>query len=298
MGQNGSKNQHPSAIVVRNQPLQSRKNEARGLLKNCFRTMLFSIVPFEIWKDIVCYADAKSILKLSQTCWGFRALLEIVRDLYFEIALRYRREDQIPLALKCLQRCADCGNTLAMFHLGYACMDGGWGLKQDVKQAAGWLKKAARGGNAAGMAFFAHYLKDGCGVEKDMDQSAVWAQKALSSNNSFAVGYCSRFGLRTSPDMGKAFSLFEVSAKEGDEFGQFWLGCCYMSDEIGRNCGKSLYWFIKSAENGLAVSQRFVGLMYREGVGCEKNNEMAVIWFKKAANQANACALSGMNNLK
>lgn len=98
--------------------LNSQRDQARSLLKNCFRNRLFSFVPYEIWKEIVCYSHLNTICFLAQTCWGFKELVEDVRSL--DLALKYRREGDIDLALKYLQRCANCGCAKAMFHLGYA----------------------------------------------------------------------------------------------------------------------------------------------------------------------------------
>lgn len=159
--------------------VKSRKSEARSLFKNCFKSGFFLQVPFEIWKNVIFVADLKSIGLLSQTCWGFKELIENVRESNIVVALRYRREGQIPHALKCLQRCAYFGNSFAMFHLGYGYWDGGWGLKRDPKQAVQWFKRAAEDGNGAGMAVYAFCLMWGNGVKRVVESSNIWAHKAM-----------------------------------------------------------------------------------------------------------------------
>lgn len=127
---------------------------------------------------------------------------------------------------------------------------------------------------------------------------AIFGPIRLCSKNPFALGYGFCFGLGSSKvEKNKAFTLFEVSAKEGDEYGQSWLGACYYYGYgIEVNYEKSLYWYWKSAEQGLADSQYYVGCMYHNGDGCDKNKEVALMWFKKAIKQGNEHALEVVNN--
>jgi TPR repeat protein len=49
-------------------------------------------------------------------------------------------------------------------------------------------------------------------------------------------------------------------------------------------------WYRKSAEQGSAVAQSNLGLMYANGEGVAENNVEAMKWFRKAAEQGNATA--------
>lgn len=273
-----------------NCPLRSRKNEAHSLHKSCFKNELFLLVPFEIWKDIVTSCDLKVVGLLSQTCWGLRELVEDARDNNIEIALRYRREGQISRALKCLQTCVVHGNSMAMFHIGFAYLNGGWGLKKARNEATEWFKKAAERGSDAGKALYALRLICGDGA---FDSSNLWGRKALSSGSSLAAGYCYYLGLGTLQDQKKAFALFELAAEGGDEYGQYMLGICYQRGDGVEVNYKSLFWYSESARQGLSESQFRVGLMYRSGVGCIEDDENAGIWYRKAGNQAHESALLG-----
>lgn len=109
-------------------PRLSRKNEARRLLKGCFEDTLFSFVPFEIWRDIVLKLDLKSMTKVAQTCWGFKELVDNAGENDFDLALGFRKEGQIEIALRYLKLCANHGNHNAMFHIGNAYWCSGFGL--------------------------------------------------------------------------------------------------------------------------------------------------------------------------
>ena len=53
-------------------------------------------------------------------------------------------------------------------------------------------------------------------------------------------------------------------------------------------------WFLKSAEQGYAAAQRYLGYCYAEGVGISQDSTEAVKWYRKAAEQGDAIA---QNNL-
>jgi len=274
------------------------KTEARKLLRECFYIdnpfMLLSLIPFEIWKHIMNVANLKSIVFLSQTCWGFHLLFENLQETNVTIATRLRKEGQIPLALKSLQKCANNGNGIAMVHLGYACR-----LKQNkLEQEIMWFKKAASCGNSSGMALYSSKLA--CcenssvmalyssklsydGIRKHKELSDIWAQKALASNDPFAIGYCYYYGLGIPNNATKAFKYFETSAKEGNEYGQHMLATCFYYGYGTKNDHEKAFdWYLKSAEQGNARSQHMMSRMYRYGDGCDNNEFEANIWSKKA----------------
>ena len=74
-----------------------------------------------------------------------------------------------------------------------------------------------------------------------------------------------------------------MSAKEGNEYGQYMLGE-YFIHEVGDD-EKAFDWYLKSAEQGNARSQNMMGFMYRYGRGCDNNEFEANIWSKKAVKQ-------------
>lgn len=272
---NSSKSSFDGSFVL----LKSRKNEARALLRNCFGNNLFSFVPFEVWRNIVFEADESAIVRVSQTCWGFRELVDNLRELLLEYALKYRRADKIPMAKNLIMRCANIGSSRAMFHIAYAfSYSGGWGLKEDSNKALAWFKKAAQRGNAGGIACYASYLLKGFEAERNVDLGKSLAEKALSSNDFFAVGYCNYFEIGKSIDKQKALESFKLSAEEGDEYGQYYFGF-YSGVDI------RFYWYSKSAEQGFAISQFYLAEMLRLGDGCEKNEDLANLWQNKAFNQ-------------
>jgi hypothetical protein len=52
-----------------------------------------------------------------------------------------------------------------------------------------------------------------------------------------------------------------------------------------------VYWYRKAAEQGFAIAQRNLGVMYVLGQGVEANETEAMRWFAKAADQGASRAL-------
>jgi len=107
----------------------------------------------------------------------------------------------------------------------------------------------------------------------------------IDSNDPFAIGFCHYYGIGTLEDNNKAFKYFEISAKEGNEYGQWYLGECFY---YGYGHGtepdhkKAFYWFFKSAKQGFYIAQSNISFMYRYGKGCDRNEFEGNIWHKNS----------------
>lgn len=73
-------------------------NDVRSFLKKCFKNELFSVAPFEIWRDLILSnADSKTITNLSQTCWAFKHLVSYFNDLLLDLALLLEKKEKFIL---------------------------------------------------------------------------------------------------------------------------------------------------------------------------------------------------------
>ena len=75
-------------------------------------------------------------------------------------------------------------------------------------------------------------------------------------------------------------------ARQGDPNAQLNIGLMY---DTGRGLDidsrQAVYWYRRSAENGLAAAQYNLGLMYRDGQGVEQDVQQANSWLERAAEQ-------------
>ncbi|MDR0233177.1 MAG: hypothetical protein LBI82_13845 [Dysgonamonadaceae bacterium] len=131
--------------------------------------------------------------------------------------------------------------------------------------------------------------------------TAIWAQQPACN-----FGDCS--GAKRSADMGNAEAMFcyamfcAQSPEEGLSYirksanhpknyapAQCYLGNLYATEENGLvsfDPYEAVKWFKKSAEQGFAEAQLYLGNGYMNGLGgLSKNINLAIEWWKKSANQ-------------
>src|SRR6266700_3359375 len=90
-------------------------------------------------------------------------------------------------------------------------------------------------------------------------------------------------------DFAEAVNWFRKAADQGHAVAQFSLGVVYKKGRgVEKNEREAVAWFRKAAEQGDTAAQSDLGAMYRDGRGVEKNAREAVAWFRKAADQGYA----------
>jgi TPR repeat protein len=67
---------------------------------------------------------------------------------------------------------------------------------------------------------------------------------------------------------------------------------------VTRDLEQAVSWYQKAAEQGNAVAQNNLGLMYLNGSGVKKDSSQAVYWLKKSAVQGNLYAKRELENMK
>jgi hypothetical protein len=213
--------------------------ETKRLLKDCFANLLYGQVPFEIWLDIVWKMSLKTIFTIATSSKAFKELVErhLKRDMRF--ALLCRREDQIPVAKKCLQTCAEDGDPLAILHLGLSVKWGGWGLSSKFirDDAKTWLKIAADSGNLhAAMIMYSF---------GDTDYN-VFIHNSFKSKDPLRLAFFSiLLGTYNTPTLDAHLMVeFEKNIDKTDEFMQVYLG------SMSNNRRTKIYWLQKAADQG------------------------------------------------
>ena len=69
------------------------------------------------------------------------------------------------------------------------------------------------------------------------------------------------------------------------------IGSCYSKGvDVKQNDEKAVDWWRKAAEQGHAISQSLLGYAYNKGKGVTKDSLKAVYWYSKSAEQGNTVA--------
>jgi TPR repeat protein len=91
------------------------------------------------------------------------------------------------------------------------------------------------------------------------------------------------------------WEMIKNEAAKGDAFAQTLVGRTYFhgSDEffnsditldtkVEADATQAVYWFRKAAEQGISLAQGMLGACYYEGIGIEKDGNLALFWLEKA----------------
>lgn len=85
-------------------------------------------------------------------------------------------------------------------------------------------------------------------------------------------------------DFRTAYNIWKVFAEEGDSMSQFYLGVLYeKGNGIEQEYSQALFWYIKSAGQGVARAHYNIGNMFFNGRGVSQDYQEAGRRFKKAA---------------
>lgn len=96
-------------------------------------------------------------------------------------------------------------------------------------------------------------------------------------------------------DYATALGEWRTLAEQGDAIAQYNLGMMYRKGEgVLKDDKEAVKWFRISAEQGDPRSQTYLGVMYGEGMGVAKDNEEALKWYRLAAEQGFAGAMGNL----
>jgi TPR repeat protein len=90
-------------------------------------------------------------------------------------------------------------------------------------------------------------------------------------------------------DFATAVRLFRSLAEQGNAIAQYNLGLMYYKGEgVSQSYPEAVAWYHLAAWQGDASAQLRLGFMYYNGQGTPQNYAEAVTWFRKAADQGSA----------
>lgn len=81
-----------------------------------------------------------------------------------------------------------------------------------------------------------------------------------------------------------ALIFFDIAAECEHKDAQYVLGVMYMHGKgVSRNNETALGWYMKAAENGSVNARRNIEVCYRDGIGTKQSYREALVWFTRAA---------------
>ena len=100
-------------------------------------------------------------------------------------------------------------------------------------------------------------------------------------------------------DFKTAYKLFLPLAEQGNAIAQFNLGLMYFHGQgVPIDYKEAVKWYRLSAEQGIASAQFNLGLMYFKGQGVPQDYVLAHLWFNLSSSQGITKAIKGRNFLE
>ena len=112
--------------------------------------------------------------------------------------------------------------------------------------------------------------------------AALLAGAGLGAQADFADG----FAAYERGDYATALREWQPLAEQGDAVAQFNLGLMYDKGEgVPQDDKAAVQWYRRAAEQGHADAQNNLGVMHANGEGVPQDDQAAVQWFRRAAEQ-------------
>lgn len=118
-----------------------------------------------------------------------------------ELSLKCRIDKDIPNMRKYLRQAAELGNPGARYELGRSYYHG-WGVPQDLEEAADWVLKAAEQGYKYAQERIALFYMYGKGVPRNLEKAKYWISRLETPDPDFyeRTGYSTSYPYEDTTD--------------------------------------------------------------------------------------------------
>ncbi|MEZ0225386.1 MAG: tetratricopeptide repeat protein [Alphaproteobacteria bacterium] len=180
--------------------------------------------------------------------WFTKAAAQSAGDAQFRLGnfyINYKRPPDYARGMPWLKKAAEGGNRTAMFDLGRLQL-AGTGVPKDTAAGIGWIKKSAEAGTLQAQMTLAKIYAEGKEAPKDVAEALKWTLKIA--------------------DAPTAAPFYLVRA--GDIFFDGW-------ETIPKDYAAARKYYERAALRGNAHALERLALIYREGLGVEKDEKKA-----------------------
>lgn len=177
----------------------------------------------------------------------------------------------------------------------------------DFDKCMYWGEKLAKREIPAVQYYLAEFYEQGVICQKDYTKALFWYEKSASNfciEAFIKIGMFYKNGLGTQKDLKKSFYFFNSAMKQNQKKAVYKnagydIGLLYLTGTEGiRNTQTAFNIFRESAIKGDDKSQFMLAKCYEEGIGVDKYDHFAKIWYEKAAEQGNEDAKRQLKKLK
>lgn len=178
---------------------------------------------------------------------------------------------------------------------------GSKGERQDLKEVAAAVKKAAQGGDhdAQYTLAFMHLIGDG--VPRDVSQEIRWYKAAAAGGNAraaFMLALMHLHGEGVAKNAAESARYMRISAEHGNVPAAFFLGTFYYHGTgVTRDRQEAALWIGRAARAGYGEARAAYGMLLLSGDGVATDKVAAMDWLGQAARDGNENARAVLREL-
>jgi hypothetical protein len=225
--------------------------------RNIIILSLFSTVCFFVCTSCFSGSESEKIKKLKIEAEKGDAMAQYL------LGGAYYFGDEISVdndkAFEWLEKSAEQNNSEAQYYLGIMNKNGD-GILPNMVQSFFWFKKSAEQGNAYAQYELATIYDAGIGTFKDRRNAIYWYEKSVEQGNKEAEEYLKFMinfvGEEQLPNDQKSIENCKLLAKKGNDMAQFYLGLLYLNGNgVEKDIKKTKYWISESLSRGNSKAQ-------------------------------------------
>jgi TPR repeat protein len=185
-----------------------------------------------------------------------------------------------------LLKASSKGNSYAMARLASSYQSNLSGITTDHKLAFEWYRKAFDNGFKTAAYHIGLFYELGMSMPKEDFREAIkWYELASDWNADATTNLADAYkdGDEIPKDCKKALVWYEKAAYQGKKEAFDQVGDLYANDCIDdlKSYAEAMSWYKKGADKGNEYCYVSIARMYERGDGVEKDNQLAIEWYKK-----------------
>lgn len=186
-------------------------------------------------------------------------------------------------AMNWWQKAGEQGIAIAQHNLGICYCNGVEGMAPNPAEGVKWYRKAAEQGYERSQLNLGVCYEVGDGVPKDYAEAEKWYRKAAAQGNAKAKEGLERIGASR-----QSYAPSNVNVQYAVSMGKD----CYTNGRYS----EAAKWFISASEAGDAEAEFFLGFLFSQGKGVEKDEALGAALYRRAAEKGHAMAQTFLGN--
>ncbi len=161
-------------------------------------------------------------------------------------------------------------------------------MNYQYDKAEEWLRLSAEQNYVYAQTMLANQYIHGHGVEVDYDEAFLWALSAAEQGDGLGqtlAGCCYAYGWGVETNLEEAAKWYGLAAEQNEALAINNLGSLYFDGTGGvkQSYAEALRLFKQSYDLGCPIAAYNIACMYQNGVGVEKDTNLALEWCRIAA---------------